>query len=70
MTKEVGSGSGTISQMHGSADPDPDPHQNVDLLPGALFCPPHSPFGWYSDNADSLPLLLISLLSVCLVETL
>jgi hypothetical protein len=23
------SGSGSISQMHGSADPDPDPHQNV-----------------------------------------
>jgi hypothetical protein len=22
-------GSGSISQMHGSADPDPDPHQNV-----------------------------------------
>jgi hypothetical protein len=21
--------SGSISQMHGSADPDPDPHQNV-----------------------------------------
>ncbi len=23
------SGSGSISQRHGSADPDPDPHQNV-----------------------------------------
>jgi hypothetical protein len=22
-------GSGSISQWHGSADPDPDPHQNV-----------------------------------------
>jgi hypothetical protein len=22
-------GSGSISQRHGSADPDPDPHQNV-----------------------------------------
>ncbi len=27
MTKIAGSGS--ISQRHGSADPDPDPHQNV-----------------------------------------
>ncbi len=27
MTKLAGSGS--INQMHGSADPDPDPHQNV-----------------------------------------
>jgi hypothetical protein len=24
-----GSASGSISQRHGSADPDPDPHQNV-----------------------------------------
>jgi hypothetical protein len=31
MTKIAGSGSesGSISQRHGSADPDPDPHQNV-----------------------------------------
>jgi hypothetical protein len=31
MTKIAGSGSGFISQRHGSADPDPDPdpHQNV-----------------------------------------
>jgi hypothetical protein len=29
MMKLAGSGSGYISQMHGSADPDPDPHQNV-----------------------------------------
>jgi hypothetical protein len=31
MTKLTGSGSaaGSISQWHGSADPDPDPHQNV-----------------------------------------
>ncbi len=31
MTKIGGSGpeSGSISQRHGSADPDPDPHQNV-----------------------------------------
>jgi hypothetical protein len=31
MTKIVGSGSatGSISQRHGSADPNPDPHQNV-----------------------------------------
>jgi hypothetical protein len=27
MTKIAGSGS--ISQRHGSADPDPDPHQNI-----------------------------------------
>jgi hypothetical protein len=26
---ESGSGSGSISQRHGSADPDLDPHQNV-----------------------------------------
>ncbi len=26
------SGSGYISQMHGSADSDPDPHQNVLIL--------------------------------------
>jgi hypothetical protein len=25
----AGSGSGSICQRHGSADPDPDPHQNV-----------------------------------------
>jgi hypothetical protein len=31
MTKIAGSefASGSISQRHGSADPDPDPHQNV-----------------------------------------
>ncbi len=29
MTKIAGSGSGSISQRHGSADPDPNPHQNV-----------------------------------------
>ncbi len=29
MTKIAGSGSRSISQRHGSADPDPDPHQNV-----------------------------------------
>ncbi len=29
MTKIAGSGSGPISQRHGSADPEPDPHQNV-----------------------------------------
>ncbi len=31
MKKKEGSGfeSGSISQRHGSADPDPDPHQNV-----------------------------------------
>jgi hypothetical protein len=29
MTKIAGSGSGSISQRHGSADRDPDPHQNV-----------------------------------------
>jgi hypothetical protein len=29
MTKIAGSGSGSISQRHGSADPDPDQHQNV-----------------------------------------
>jgi hypothetical protein len=29
MTKKAGSGSGYISQRHGSADPDPDPLQNV-----------------------------------------
>ncbi len=31
MTKIAGSGSasGSISQMHGSADPDPDPHQRI-----------------------------------------
>jgi hypothetical protein len=29
MTKISGSLSGSISQRHGSADPDPDPHQNV-----------------------------------------
>jgi hypothetical protein len=29
MTKITGSGSESISQMHGSADPDPDPHQNA-----------------------------------------
>ena len=29
MTKIAGSDSGTISQRHGSTDPDPDPHQNV-----------------------------------------
>ena len=31
MTKIAGSesGSGSISQRYGSADPDPDPHQNV-----------------------------------------
>jgi hypothetical protein len=28
-TKKAGSGSGSISQRHGSADPYPDPHQNV-----------------------------------------
>jgi hypothetical protein len=27
--KIEGSESGSISQRHGSADPDPDPHQNV-----------------------------------------
>jgi hypothetical protein len=29
MTKTVRSGSESISQRHGSADPDPDQHQNV-----------------------------------------
>jgi hypothetical protein len=29
MMKIEGSGSGSISQRHGSVDPDPDPHQNV-----------------------------------------
>jgi hypothetical protein len=31
MMKIAGSGfgSGSISQIHGSVDPDPDPHQNV-----------------------------------------
>jgi hypothetical protein len=29
MTKIEGSGSGFISQKHGSEDPDPDPPQNV-----------------------------------------
>jgi hypothetical protein len=29
MTKIAGSESGSISQRHGSADLDPDPHQNV-----------------------------------------
>jgi hypothetical protein len=29
MMKIEGSASGSISQRHGSADPDPDPHQNV-----------------------------------------
>jgi hypothetical protein len=29
MTKIAGSGSGSISQRHGSSDQDPDPHQNV-----------------------------------------
>jgi hypothetical protein len=31
MTKKEGSGSesGSIGQRHGSADPEPDPHQNV-----------------------------------------
>jgi hypothetical protein len=29
MMKIEGTGSGLISQRHGSADPDPDPHQNV-----------------------------------------
>jgi hypothetical protein len=29
MSKIEGSGSESISQRHGSADPDPDPHQNV-----------------------------------------
>jgi hypothetical protein len=29
MTKIAGTGSGSISQRHGSADPDPDPPQNV-----------------------------------------
>jgi hypothetical protein len=29
MTKIAGSGFGSISQRHGSGDPDPDPHQNV-----------------------------------------
>jgi hypothetical protein len=29
MTKIVGFGSGSISQRHGSADPNPAPHQNV-----------------------------------------
>jgi hypothetical protein len=29
MTKIAGSGSESINQRHGSADPDPDPHQNV-----------------------------------------
>jgi hypothetical protein len=28
VTKNI-AGSGSISQMHESADPDPDPHQNV-----------------------------------------
>jgi hypothetical protein len=35
MTKIAGSGSGSICQRHGSADPDPDPHQNV-MDPQAL----------------------------------
>ncbi len=29
MTKLSGYRSGSISQRHGSADPDPDPHQNI-----------------------------------------
>jgi hypothetical protein len=29
MTKTAGSGSGSISQRHGSAEPDLTPHQNV-----------------------------------------
>jgi hypothetical protein len=34
--KTEGSASGSVSQRHGSADPDPDPHQNVmDLQHGA-----------------------------------
>jgi hypothetical protein len=32
MTKIAGSESGSISQRHGSADPDPDPHQDPDTL--------------------------------------
>jgi hypothetical protein len=41
MTKIAGSGSesGSISQRHGSADPDPDPHQNV-------IDPEHWILGW------------------------
>jgi hypothetical protein len=41
MTKIAGSGSesGSISQRHGTADPDPDPHQNV-------MDPEH----WYSER--------------------
>jgi hypothetical protein len=29
MVKIEGSGSGSINRRHGSAEPDPDPHQNV-----------------------------------------
>ncbi len=58
MTKTVGSRSGSISQMHGSADP--DPHQNVDLPTGALFCPPHSPFRQRYLSSHSLNLSSIS----------
>jgi hypothetical protein len=34
-----GSASGSISQRHGSADPDPDPHQNI-------MDPQHCNFGY------------------------
>jgi hypothetical protein len=47
MTKIAGSGSGSIGQRHGSADPDPDPRQNVmepehwlDVLTGWLEASP------------------------------
>jgi hypothetical protein len=45
----VGSASGSISQRHGSADPDPDPHQNV-MDPE--HCPISSPL---CDRCDQVP---------------
>jgi hypothetical protein len=50
---------GSISQRHGSEDPDPDPHQNV-LYPE--HCPP-PPVVWQRER--SLDALLIKLSNEC-----
>ena len=49
MTKIAGSGS--ISQRHGSSDPDPDPHQNV-------IDPDHCPPGVTREKPKALSAVL------------
>jgi hypothetical protein len=57
MTKITGSGSGSISQRHGSADLDPDPHQNV-MDPQHCFLAWSDPdSGFINSDSGSMDLL-------------